>query len=48
MEEKKATEVECSVCKKGMSKPQIGMVIFSVYLLLAAIYGTVKIIQDLF
>lgn len=47
MEEQYATEAkECKQCKKGLSKTQIGMVIFSGYLLVSAIYGTYKIIEN--
>jgi hypothetical protein len=43
MEEKK-----CSTCKKGLSLPQWSMLFLSFYILISAIYGTVKIIQDLY
>ena len=33
MEEKKSTEVTgCNTCKKGLSKSQIGLIIFSMYI----------------
>ena len=46
MEEKKATQVTgCKQCKKGLSKPQKGLLVLSLYILLSSIYGTVKLIQ---
>jgi hypothetical protein len=48
MEKKKSTKVECSMCKKGMSNPQIGIIIFAIYLLISSIYGTIQIVKDLF
>lgn len=48
MEEQYTTQTkECNQCKKGLSKAQIGMVIFSGYLLVSAIYGTYKIVENL-
>lgn len=48
MEEKKSTEVTgCNTCKKGLSKSQIGLIIFSMYIFASAMYGTYKIIQGL-
>jgi hypothetical protein len=43
MEEKK-----CSTCSKGLNIPQWSMLVFSFYILIAAIYGTVKMLQDLY
>lgn len=46
-EEKQATQVTgCSQCKKGMSKTQWGLLIFSLYMFGAGIYGTIQIIKD--
>lgn len=48
MEKKEATQVTgCNTCKKGMSKSQIGLVFFSMYIFVSAIYGTYKIIENL-
>jgi hypothetical protein len=47
MEKKKATEVECSVCKKGMSNSQIWITILAVYMLIAAVYGTIEIVKNI-
>ena len=42
-----ATQVTgCSQCKKGMSKTQWGLLIFSLYMFGAGIYGTIQIIKD--
>lgn len=38
----------CKTCQKGLTKTHWTMVIFSGYLLFAAIYGTIKLIKDLF
>ena len=43
MEEKK-----CNKCSKGLNIPQWTMIVFSFYILFAAIYGTVKLFQDLY
>ena len=48
MEEKKATEVTgCNTCKKCLSKVQSWMVVFSIYMLLTSIYGTVVLFQKI-
>ena len=40
--------MSCNECKKtGVSKGQIGTIIFGFYLLGAAIYGTIEIIKNL-
>ena len=45
---KSDNEKECKSCKrKSLSKTHWLMVITSVYLLFASIYGTVKLIKDL-
>jgi hypothetical protein len=46
MEEKKATQVTgCKQCEKGLSTPQKGLLVLSLYILLSSIYGTVKLIE---
>jgi hypothetical protein len=48
MEKKEATQVTgCQTCKKGLSKSQIGLIFFSMYIFASAIYGTYKIIENL-
>lgn len=47
-EEKSATQVTgCNMCKKGMSKSQWGILIFSLYMFGAGVYGTIQIIKDI-
>lgn len=43
MEEKK-----CNKCNKGLNIPQWTMIVFSFYILIAAVYGTIKLFQDLY
>lgn len=46
---KEATKVTgCRKCNKGFTKTQIGIVIFSAYILLTSIYGTVMLFKSLF
>jgi len=47
MKKEKATEVECSVCKKGVSSSQIWITILAVYMLIAAVYGTIEIFKNI-
>jgi|688.fasta_scaffold00045_5 hypothetical protein len=47
MKKEKATEVECSICKKGMSNSQIWITILAVYMLIAAVYGTIEIVKNI-
>ena len=45
---KEATQVTgCKQCKKGMSTSQWGLLIFSLYMFGAGIYGTIHIIKDI-
>jgi len=39
---------ECKQCKRKLSNQQIGLVVFSSYFLIAAIYGTIKFIELIF
>ena len=48
MEKEKATQVECQTCKKGLSGTQKGMIVFSVYILMAAVVGSIDIVKYLF
>ena len=48
MEKEKATEVGCQACKKGLSGTQKGMIVFSVYILIAAVVGSIEIAKYLF
>jgi hypothetical protein len=48
MKEKKTTQVNgCKQCQKGLSKVQSWMVVFSIYMLLTSIYGTVVLFQKI-
>ena len=48
MEKEKATEVTgCKTCKQGLSETQKSMIVFAVYLLIAAVIGTVDIVKYL-
>jgi hypothetical protein len=48
MEKEKALEVTgCKTCKQGLSETQKGMIVFAVYLLIAAVIGTVDIVKYL-
>ena len=38
---------KCKKCNKGMSMGQKTMIIFSFYILFAAIYGTIKLFKDI-
>lgn len=38
-------EKECSTCKQNLNSMQKGMVVLSVYILITAIYGNVKLYQ---
>ena len=43
-----ATQVKgCKQCKKGMSKTQWGLLIFSLYMFGSGIYGTYHILKDI-
>ena len=48
MEKEKATGVGCQACKKGLSGTQKGMIVFSVYILMAAVVGSIEIVKYLF
>jgi hypothetical protein len=48
MEKEKATEVGCQACKKGLSGTQKGMIVFSMYILMAAVVGSIDIVKYLF
>lgn len=48
MEKEKATEVGCQACKKGLSGTQKGMIVFSMYILMAAVVGSIEIAKYLF
>jgi hypothetical protein len=48
MEKEKSTQVTgCKQCKKGLTLTQKSLIVFSIYILLTSIYGTVQIIKDL-
>ena len=38
-------EEGCSQCKENLNNVQLGMIIFSVYLLITAIYGNIKLFE---
>lgn len=38
---------ECKTCKKGLTTTHWTMVIASFYILFAAVYGTVKLVQNI-
>jgi hypothetical protein len=40
-------EKKCKACKKGFKATHWAMLLFSVYILIASIYGTIKIAQIL-
>lgn len=45
---KKATKVTgCRRCNKGFTNKQIGIIIFSGYILLSSIYGTIMLFKTL-
>jgi|TARA_R110002126_G_scaffold4367_5_gene22964 hypothetical protein len=46
MEEEKNND-ECKSCTKGLSGVQKSMVVLSIYILIAAIYGTYRLIEDI-
>lgn len=43
MENKK----NCKTCNKGISQKQWYLVILSIYILVASVYGTVKIVENI-
>ncbi len=47
MEKEKATQVGCSACKKGMSGSQKWITALAIYMLIAAVYGTIEIIKNI-
>ena len=48
MKKEKATKVTgCKQCKKGLNLTQKSLIVFSVYILFAALYGTIQIIKYL-
>jgi hypothetical protein len=48
MEKEKATEVTgCKTCKQGLSETQKGMIVFAIYILIAAVVGTIDIVKYL-
>ncbi len=38
-------EEECSQCKKNLNGVQKGMVVLSIYILIASVYGTIKLFE---
>jgi hypothetical protein len=38
-------EKECSQCKENLNSIQTGMLILSIYVLVASIYGTIKLFE---
>jgi hypothetical protein len=40
-------EKKCSKCNKGFSKKQWYLVFLSIYILIASVYGTIKIVSDI-
>ena len=40
-------EIGCSKCKKGFSTKQWYLVGLSLYILVASIYGTIKIVENI-
>lgn len=40
-------EKECSSCKKGLSNTHWTMILVSVYILFAAVYGTIQLVKGL-
>lgn len=47
-ENKESTQVTgCNTCKKGLSKSQVGLIFFSMYIFISAIYGTYKILENI-
>jgi len=49
MKEKKATQVNgCKQCKRGLNTTQKFLIIVSAYILITSIYGTIKLISELY
>ena len=46
--EVKTEKKKCNTCKKGLNKSHWFMIILSLYLFLASIYGTIQIIKNFF
>jgi hypothetical protein len=47
-QQKIATQVTgCNKCKKGMSNTQWALLIFSLYMFGAGVYGTIQIVKDI-
>ncbi len=38
-------EKECSQCKENLNGMQKGMLVLSVYILIASVYGTIKLFE---
>jgi|694.fasta_scaffold08041_29 hypothetical protein len=36
---------KCNSCKKGLNNIHIGIIIFSIYMFITAIYGTTKLVE---
>jgi hypothetical protein len=37
----------CKTCKKGLSKGNWGMLVFSMYILFSSIYGSIKLFKEI-
>ena len=48
MEDKKATQVGCQACKKGLNNKQYSLIIVGFYILGTSIYGTIELIKYIF
>jgi hypothetical protein len=40
-------EKECKTCQKGIPNAPKGIIILSVFILFASVYGTIQIIKDI-
>jgi hypothetical protein len=38
-------EKECSQCKENLNGTQKGMLVLSIYILIASVYGTIKLFE---
>ena len=41
-------EIECKTCKKGIPNAPKGMIILSVFILFASVYGIIEMVKDFF
>lgn len=48
MENKKATEVGCQACKKGLNNKQYSLILLGFYILGTSIYGTIELVKYIF